>query len=211
MTRAARLVVVLLVVALAPLEAAAATAAVREPSRMVVQLADLPTGFTATTRRERPNATVAKETGVKLETLRAWGRVDGFEAAYDRPVDPSAPPRGAAMVSSAVSVYRGASGLRKAFAASVKRIGDAGKPRHVPKTLPGKVGDEARLWETRFSQDGIPIVLYTVVWRSDRALAHVAVAGVAGRLTAADALAIARKQDVRLRAAAKPQGPVLVA
>lgn len=199
------------VAGLALVGAALASTTAREPSRMVVQLGDLPAGFTATSRRERPNATVARETGVPLTTLRGWGRVDGFEVAFDRPVDPAAPPRGAAMVTSTVSTYGTAKGLRLAYAASIERIARAGKPRHVPLALTGKLGDAARLWRTRFSQDGVPVVLFTLVWRSAGALSHVAIAGVVGRLTAGDALAIARAQQAHVLAAAKPAGPALVA
>jgi hypothetical protein len=67
------------------------------------------------------------------------------------------------------------------------------------------------MWETRFAQDGVPVVLYTVIWRAAGALSSVTVAGVAGRVTIRDALAIARRQDARVRAAALPTGPGLVA
>jgi hypothetical protein len=191
--------------------AAGSHAAAKDPAQLVVQLSDLPTGFTATSRRTRPNATVAKETGVPLATLTGWGRIGGFQAEYDRSVDPAAPPRGAATVSAAASTYRTAKGLQQAYVASVKRIAETPAARNVARAAPTGLGDGAKLWEARLKQDGVSVVLYTVVWRRAGTLSHVAVAGVAGRLTAADALAIARKQDARVRAAARPAGPGLVA
>ncbi len=49
-------------------------------------------------------------------------------------------------------------------------------------------------------------MLYTVVWRTAGTLSNVAVAGVAGRLSVADVLAIARRQDARVRAAVETGG-----
>ncbi len=192
-------------------QAASAAPSQKDPSRLVVQLGDLPPGFAATSRRARPNATVAKETGVPLATLIDWGRIDGFQAEYDRSVDPASPPHGAATVSAAASTYRTAKGLARAYRASVERIARTRSPRYVSRALPARLGDAAQLWETRFVQDGITVVLFTVVWRTAGTLSNVAVAGVAGRLSAADALVIARKQDARVRAATRSPGPGLIA
>lgn len=210
MTRLAAIAIAVLTFAGAT-HAAGASPSTNDPSRMVVQLRDLPPGFTAASRRTRPNATVAKETGVPLATLVGWGRIDGFQAEYVRSVDPASPPRGAATVSAAASTYRTAKGLAKAYRASVERIARTRTPRYVSRALPARLGDAARLWVTRFAQDGIAVVLYTVVWRGADTLSNVAVAGVAGRLTAADALAIAHKQDARVQAATRSPGPGLVA
>jgi hypothetical protein len=192
-------------------QAADVEAGAKDPSRMVVQLSDLAAGFETATRRARPNATVAKETGVPLTTLIGWGRIDGFQAEYDRSVDPASPPHGAATVSAAASTYRTAKGLARAYRASVERIARTRSPRYVSRALPARLGDAAQLWETRFVQDGITVVLFTVVWRTAGTLSNVAVAGVAGRLSAADALVIARKQDARVRAATRSPGPGLIA
>ena len=64
--------------------------------------------------------------------------------------------------------------------------------------LGARLGDAARLWETRFEQDGVPVVLYTIVWRSRGALGYLSVAGVGDRLKPADALALARRQQARI-------------
>lgn len=192
-------------------QAASASPDPGDPSRMVLQLGDLPPGFTVASRRSRPNATVARETGVPLATLVGWGRIGGFQAEYGRSVDPGSPPRGPATVSAAVSTYRTAKGLATAYRASAARIAAARTPRYVSRPLPARLGDAAQLWETRFAQDGIGVVLYTVVWRTAGTLSNIAVAGVAGRLTVADVLAIARKQDARVRAASRPAAPGLTA
>lgn len=192
-------------------QAASASPNPGDPSRMVVQLGDLPPGFTTTSRRSRPNATVAMETGVPLATLVGWGRIGGFQAEYARSVDGGSPPRGAAMVSAAASTYRTAKGLARAYRASAARVTATRTPRYVSRALPGGLGDAAQLWETRFAQDGITVVLYTVVWRTAGTLSNIAVAGVAGRLAVADVLAIARKHDARVRAASRPAAPGLTA
>ena len=111
-----------------------------DPSRMVVQLGDLPPGFTTASRRARPNATVARETGVPLATLVDWGRIGGFQAEYGRSVDPGSPPRGAATVSAAASTYRTAKGLVKAYRASTERIARTRTPRYVSRALPARPG-----------------------------------------------------------------------
>lgn len=208
-----RPLVAALLAACAVLAAAAtpAGAAPPDPSQMVLQRQDLPAGFAATSRRDRPNAAVAAETGVRLATLRGWGRVGGHEATYDREVDPQAPPRGPASVIAAVSAYRSATGLRKAFAASAARIDRDREARHDPRPIGSRLGDAARMWETRFTQDGVPVVLYTIVWRSRGALGYLSVAGVGGRLKPADALALARRQQARIVSTTAGETPGLVA
>lgn len=186
------------------------TSAVRDPSSMVLQLRDLPRGFTATGQRDRPNQAVARETGVRLATLTGWGRTGGHEATYDRVVDPKNPPRGAASVIAFVSLYRSAKGLREAFTASTARIARQGKPKNRPVPVGSRLGDEARMWETRFTQDGVKVVLYTIAWRSRGALASLSVAGVAGQLQPGGALWLARRQQARIAGAVKSTsaGPV---
>jgi hypothetical protein len=190
--------------------AAGATTA-RDPATMVLQLRDLPRGFTESGRRDRANRAVAKETGVRLATLQSWGRIGGHEATYDRVVDPKNPPSGAASVIAFVSLYRSADGLRKAFAASTARIARTGRPKHEQIPLGSRLGDDARMWETRFTQDGVEVVLYTIAWRSRGALASLSVAGVAGKLRPGGALWLARRQQARIVASAKAApaaGPV---
>lgn len=212
MTRAvASVLAVLVVTGVVGVAGTAAAAGPGDPARMVVRLSDLPPGFALTSRRPRPNATVAKETGVGLATLRRWGRVTGLEVTLDRPVDANEPPSGPASVTSTVSTYRSVAGLRHAYAASVRRVvGDPGPPR-VARPIGGRLGDAAHLWESRFTQDGLRVVLYTVLWRSPGVLAQLTVAGIAGRLTAAEALALARTQAAHIRAARAPAPPALAA
>jgi hypothetical protein len=188
-----------------------AVAAPPDPAQMVLQRQDLPAGFALTGRRDRPNAAVAAETGVRLALLRSWGRTGGHEATYDREVDPQAPPPGPASVIAVVSTYRSTAGLRSAFTASAARIDRDGKPKHRPTKLGARLGDAARLWETRFEQDGVSVVLYTIVWRSRGALGYLSVAGVRGRLKPADALALARRQHARIVATTAGETPGLVA
>lgn len=212
MTLVRPLVAVLLAACAVPAAAVtAAAAAPPDPSRMVLQRQDLPQGFATTSRRDRPNAAVAVETGVRLATLRGWGRIGGHEATYDREVDPQAPPRGPASVIAVVSTYRSATGLRRAFTASAARIDRDGTPKHRPMRLGARLGDAARLWETRFEQDGVPVVLYTIVWRSRGALGYLSVAGVRGRLKPVDALALARRQQARIVSTTLGETPGLVA
>jgi hypothetical protein len=203
-------VIALAVAALVAALVAVPAGAARDPSALVLQLEDLSTVFDRTGARYRTNATTARENGVKPALLESWGRINGYEALYERDVDPAVPPRGAATITANVSVYRSAAGLRKAYARSVARIGEVrkGEPARVARALPGRVGDVARLWETRITEDGLPIVVYTLVWRANGVLSHLSVAGIQGRLRPADVLALARKQQARVDGTAKtPGGP----
>jgi hypothetical protein len=180
---------------------------------MVLQRADLPTGFTTTATRDRPNRVVATETGMALGTIRAWGRLGGHEATYDRPVDRGKTPAGPASVIATVSLYRATVGARKAFDASAARLDGSGPPRQERRPAPASLGNERAAWITRLVQDGVPVVIHTIVWRSGTVLGSVTVAGVAGKTTFAQALALARRQQARIagRAVALPppvSGPV---
>ena len=208
MTRLAAIALALLTLGGAA-QAASASPDPGDPSRMVVQLVDLPPGFTIASRRSRPNATVARETGVPLATLVGWGRIDGFQAEYGARSTP--PHRRAEPPWSAPRQARTARRRASRRPTAPRSSGSRARDRRAtsPARFLRALGNAARLWETRFAQDGVAVVLYTVVWRTAGTLSNVAVAGVTGRLTVADVLAIARKQDAHVRAASRPAAPGL--
>lgn len=189
--------------------------AARDPARVVLQLTDLPAGFTAAGSRSRSNRVTAAENGVSVALLESWGRTGGFEAVYERDVDPTDPPRGPATVTANVSIYRSGTGLRKAFSRSAGAIETSGAPNAVFRrlTISARIGDETRVYRARFIQDGVPVVLFNVVWRTKGALGHLSVAGVRGNLTVEDAIALARQQQARMAGHVSPaprdSGPAL--
>lgn len=195
----------LVLAALVAALAAAPAGAARDPGSLVLQPADLSGVFDRTAARYRTNETTARENGVQPSLLRSWGRVNGYEALYERTVDPAVPPRGAATITANASVYRSAAGLRKAYARSVASVDEVrkGEPARVPRPLPGRLGDAARLWETRLTENGLRVVVYTLVWRANGVLSHLSVAGLQGRLTTSDVLALGRKQQARVAGTAK--------
>jgi hypothetical protein len=65
------------------------------------------------------------------------------------------------------------------------------------------LGDAAVAATTLQGAGGLMVRSYSIAWRVDNATAELDANGFARRFTLAQALALARKQDARLRAAAR--------
>ncbi len=128
-----------------------------------------------------------------------YGRNGGWIARFNRPG--SATTRGPLVVESRVDLFGGAGGAksdlaayRRVFAAVITRSGAAARLLDAPE-----LGDEAVAMTT--TQHGLNEVrFYTVAWRDRNVTASVAVNGFGGRLTLADAVVLARRQERRISA-----------
>jgi hypothetical protein len=122
-----------------------------------------------------------------------WGRKGGWIARFRRAG--SATTKGPLVVESRVDVFGGDGGAKDDLAAyrrTFERVG--GTARLVPAPA---IGDESVAMTS--VQGGLNAVrFYTVAWRDRNATASVAVNGFDGRLTLADAVALARSQERRL-------------
>jgi hypothetical protein len=128
--------------------------------------------------------------------LQRYGREGGWIARFHRSGSPRT--RGPIVVSSRVDLFKDSGGAKRDFALYV---GDAefgaAKRVHV-----SQLGDGAVAW-TSTQGGAVRVVSYGIAWRHFNATSEVDANGFANRLTLDDLLALARRQDARLRAAAR--------
>jgi hypothetical protein len=163
-----------------------------ELSKLVLQPADLPNGFAAfylgkqlqadqTPRRSDPNR---------------FGREGGWIGRYRRAGSPKT--RGPLVVSSRVDLFGDAKGAERDLQLYRGDV-DSGTLKRVTVK---KLGDEA-VAATTATGGSFGVRNYVIAWRRANATAEIEANGFARRFTLAGALALARRQDARLRAAAR--------
>jgi hypothetical protein len=177
-----------LVLALAACGSSASTIAKAELPKLVLQPTDLPGAFSRFD--EGAQVQVDAIAGPRRDTAR-FGREGGWKARYHRAGTGTT--RGALVIESRVDVFGDAGGAGKDLAAYRAQLaGLGGRPLAAPE-----LGDAA-VASTQLQAGGIRF--YTIAWRDRNATASVTVDGFDGQVTLADALALARRQDRRLRA-----------
>lgn len=159
--------------------------------RLVLRPADL--GRTFVAFADGPQAALDNAGTVRADPTR-FGREGGWIARYRR--NATRTTRGPLVVESRVDVFKSVAGARSDLAEYRTML------EHQPGTLPHplavpRIGD-ASLGVT-FEQPGLlPIRFYRVAWRYRNATASVLVQGWAGKLDAAAAVSLVRKQQARL-------------
>lgn len=162
-------------------------------SKLVLQQGDLPKGFGAfyVGRQLRGDQTARRS------DPKRFGREGGWIARYHRGGSPST--AGPVVVASRADVFGDAGGAKRDFALYRDELqGGASEPVRV-----ARLGDAAVAAATLQGAGGLSVRSYAIAWRRDNATAELEANGFARRFTLAQALALARKQDARLLAAAR--------
>jgi hypothetical protein len=198
-----------LIAALAlPLLAGAGTAAdtvMPDPKKLVLQLADLPTGFEFKSGRYISNAQLARETKEPVWKFTRWGRVNGYDADYEKPVALSSLLKGPTAINATATVYRRADGAHRAYADNVGPGLRKRDPQRKFKRLAvgAPLGDESRLYTYADKRDGVRVRVFVAYWRSGRFTARVITGGVEGGIDAESAVDLAKRQQARIQRVAR--------
>lgn len=160
--------------------------------KLVLQQRDLPKAFTAFYLGPQ---VAADQPGTRADPKRN-GRLGGWIGRYHRSGSPGT--RGPIVIASRTDLFEGSSGAKKELEADQEQLHHlSGKPVDV-----GTLGDEAVAFT--FVQPGaVNVRNYSILWRQDNAAAELDLNGFEGKLTLPEALALARKQQARLLAAAR--------
>ena len=169
------------------------------PEKLVLTVTDLPTGFHQTRSAVYSNASAGKETG-KLSP----GRVTGWRAEYGRNDRIS----GLLSVSSQVDVYSTA-GAASAFLnvendiRNLRRFAKlAGSVTvSIRRQSVGRLGSES-LFLVHAAQGQYAVDVYVLSWRFAETDAYVAGLGIADTFQSSQIVALAKKQQARIRRAA---------
>jgi hypothetical protein len=187
---------------LAALVGAAAAASSITPSRMVLQVSDLPPGFVVIRKETGPktNSDVIREHGRAFaKKLRRWGRITGFAAVYQQrdPNRGSLP--GVLDFGASVALWRTAQGAHAAL--TDPSLGC----RHTGFTIIGlaghrPVGPDTTVCTTGKRIKGVRTRMFIVQWRNGRATGVVFVIAIEGAVTAQAALTGGYRQNRRMTA-----------
>lgn len=169
-----------------------------ELRRLVLQPEDLPRVFTQFDFGELGSADVRPG---PREDPRRFGRKAGWKARYSR--SGSAKTSGPLVIESKIDVFDDEDGAerdlrayRAELEATVKRIGETGRPLPPPE-----LGEEAVLVTAIQGRRPRAVRVYAVAWRQANATSSLVVNGFEGRLSIEDALGLAGKQERRVAAA----------
>jgi hypothetical protein len=203
LTRAAVISAVLATAAMITIAALAgfAAAAAPNPSRMVLRVSDLPSGFAAVRDKTGPhtNAAVIREKGRAFAArIRRWGRITGFRAFYrQRDVGGGSLP-GVLGFAADVSLYRTARGAH----ASLADQGFACREGETIVPLAGHkpFGSDTLICTASESTGGTPVRVFRVQWRHGRATGSTSVVTIDGAITAAAAWTAAQAQNRHMTA-----------
>jgi hypothetical protein len=166
----------------------------RDLQLLVLQPTDLPRVFAQFD--EGRQASADSPGGSRADPSR-FDRIEGWKARYRRPG--TLRTAGALVIESRVDLFESADGAEEDFDAARTDLG-AGTLPWKPIDEPG-LGDES--FVGTFVQGGTTGVrFYRIFWRDDNATATLEVNGFEGKLTLADVLALARKQQERMERAA---------
>jgi hypothetical protein len=159
-------------------------------SKLVLQPSDLPRGFSAFYFGKQ---LTTDQTGARADPRR-FGREGGWIGRYNRGGSPKT--NGPLVVVSRVDVFGNAGGAKKDFALYPHQLEQAG----ANKIDVGRLGDGA-FGVAAIQTGAVTVRSYAIAWRQDNATAELEANGF--RLTTPQVLALARKQETRLRQAAR--------
>ena len=161
-------------------------------AKLVLTQGDLPKSF-ASFYVGRQLA--ADQVGTRSDPQR-YGRLGGWIGRFHRGGSPAT--NGPLVVASRTDLFKDSGGAKQELEADKEHLSRlAGRP-----VDPGKLGDAAVAY-TFLQKGAVDVRSYSVVWRQDNAEAELDVNGFDGKLTLPAALALARKQQARLLAAAR--------
>ena len=169
-----------------------ATVSADRMSRFVLQPADLGAPFGAF--GDGPQAMIDNQGTLRADPAR-FGRQGGWIARYHR--SGTAATAGPLVVESRVDVFKSDSGSKSDFGQYRTMLSE--QPGTTPHTISvPTIGDET--FGVTFTQAGARTVrFFRIAWRYRNATASVTAEGWDGKLTRAEAVALAQKQQARLR------------
>jgi len=159
-------------------------------SKLVLQRSDLPKSFAAFSFGNQ----VSSDQPVGQSDPGRFGRQGGWIGRYHRGGSPNT--KGPLVVSSRVDLFKDAGGAKEELVLERHDL-----VRNGAKEVDvGGLGDQA-VAVTTTQAGAITVRNFAIAWRERNAVAKLELSGFNGKFTRADALALARIQDDRLRTA----------
>jgi hypothetical protein len=165
--------------------------------RLVLQPRDLARGFT---QFDAGKQVQADSTGRERADAGRFGRLGGWKARYRR--RGTADTVGPLVVESRTDLFKGNGGAERDLDAYRADLNALAGPGGATAVRVPKIGEETFALTRAQGSGRFRIRLYTIVWRHANMSASVSATGFDGRFPLASAVALARAQEKRIRAAA---------
>jgi hypothetical protein len=138
------------------------------------------------------------EQGKEFSGRDARGQITGYEADYTKPGVRD----GLIRVASKAVVFASPAAAHAFLKVTYAHPPAGGAPFTRARTS-WRLGDESRLYlqSATGSVSGVRLAVYLVLWRSGRILGSLNGGGIAGTFSPSEVVALARKQQARMRAA----------
>ena len=186
-------------VSTAPRPTGAASVASGPDTRlMVLRLADVPSGFVRKGGHYVSNAQArAEDKPPKRDYDAQLGRLNGYSATYWS--ESAYQSGGLDLIVAGTNLYRSGALAHERFLSGAQ-LADADKTVH--RVVVGKsLGDEARLYTSKYTAGGVTIQNYALGWRSGAVMSEISAAGRAGSVDPAEIVALGLKQQARIASA----------
>jgi hypothetical protein len=178
-----------------------AAAASVSPEALVLDLAELPAGFSASGGQYLLLASLARQSGVSIARYRAWGYEKAYEGVFSTESGAAGMGSGPLGISSYAFVYRTAAGARASLLSLYRQCPKShgtSRGKYVP--MSGRIGDQS--FVCAFSSVKLATPEYDVSWRHGTVEGLIVLAGQSPQpVSAANAVALARTQDAKDEAA----------
>jgi hypothetical protein len=181
-------------VAVLTLVGTSAAATRPDPKTLVLRLHDLPSGFGVQTTTNYTIQGAASDGGVTVAQLRAWGYIAAYEADFARVAEVPKTARGVFGVYSFASIFASPKGAHSRWARRAKSC-----QHYKVLALTTKFGDATQFCSGTITVASRVVQAYFVIWTHGNAFETVVAYGNKGRVAPTQALALAKRQDARMR------------
>jgi hypothetical protein len=178
--------------------AGAGSGAELRPQQLVLQLEDMPAGWSISVDKARTNSAVARENGESVAKYVRFGRISGWEREFEGQGGLAGALSRPVRAASFASVYKNAAGALRAWK-------DGGMPPLQPGmrriSVGAPLGQQSFAFVATQKNGGVTAAVVSMKWRQGRVHAALIVAGLEGTVDAAKIVALARKQAARIKRA----------
>lgn len=174
------------------------------PKALVLDLSEVPDGFTASPGHDLALASLAKQTGASVALYRAWGYENGYQVDFSTESGAAGLGTGPLGITSAAIAYRTAAGARASYLSAysqcpkLRKYDSTERGKYV-STGAGRIGDQS--FVCAISTVNLATPDYDIYWRQGTVEGLVVLAGQSPRaVSAANAATLARTQDAKDKA-----------
>ena len=172
-----------------------------DPKKLVLRLADMPSGFVQKSARYIPNR-VAERQAAKDDECPYRFRADDVERIMGYEVEFEKPGFATTALGSGATVHRSVAGTRRMLASWERSFAGCRTVKFRRASVGARIGYEARMWRVRITKQGFTVEGFYLTWRYRTMVGSVSAAGFAGAINPRLLVKLAKRQQARMARAA---------